>query len=163
MKAMEWPRRRPIMWFNNVFLKTLRDYRIAILGWGIGMGLVTYEVEATVSSVMGTPQARATLVALAGTFAWNADPIAVDTVGGYTTWKVGIFFLLVAVWPLLAYIRLLRGEEERGSMDMLLSLPQRRAQVALQKLAAAWTALLLIGLLIGLITYAGGVSFHAEF
>ena len=28
------------MWFKSVFLKSLRDYRVAILGWGIGMGLV---------------------------------------------------------------------------------------------------------------------------
>ena len=28
------------VWLRSVFLKTLRDYRVAILGWGIGMGLV---------------------------------------------------------------------------------------------------------------------------
>ena len=28
------------MSLSSVFLKTLRDYRIPILGWGIGMGLV---------------------------------------------------------------------------------------------------------------------------
>ncbi len=61
------------MWFTNVFLRTLRDFRIAILGWGLGMGLVMFEVEATVSSLISTPAARATLVSLAGSFAWNAD------------------------------------------------------------------------------------------
>jgi len=28
------------MWFRSVYLKTLRDFRIAILGWGAGMGLL---------------------------------------------------------------------------------------------------------------------------
>ena len=151
------------MWFTSIFLKTLRDFRIAILGWGVGMGLVMFEVQATVGSLVSTPAARATLVSLAGSFAWNADPVAVDTVGGYATWKVGIFILLVAIWPLMACSRLLRGEEERGSLDVLLSLPRGRLRVALEKLAAVWTALLLMGLLIALITFAGGKSFNADY
>lgn len=48
-------------------------------------------------------------------------------------------------------------------MDALLSLPQARATVALQKLAAMWTALLAMALLIGLLTYAGGASVKADF
>ncbi len=151
------------MWFKSIYLKTLRDFRIAILGWGVGMGLATFEVQATVGSLVSTPAARATLVSLASSFAWNADPVAVDTVGGYATWKVGIFFLLVAIWPLMACSRLLRGEEERGSLDVLLSLPRGRLRVALEKLAAVWTALLLMGLLIALITFAGGKSFNADY
>lgn len=151
------------MWFTSIYLKTLRDFRIAILGWSLGMGLVMFEVEATVGSLISTPTARQTLASLASSFAWNADPIAVTTVGGYTTWKVGIFILLIAIWPLLACSRILRGEEERGSLDALLSLPRGRVRVALEKLAAIWTALLLMGLLIGLITFAGGKSFNADY
>ncbi|HEX6478789.1 MAG TPA: ABC transporter permease subunit [Ktedonobacteraceae bacterium] len=151
------------MWFNSVFLKTLRDFRIAILGWSLGMGLVMFEVEATVGSLISTPAARATLVSLASSFAWNAAVVDVDTVGGYATWKIGIFILLIAIWPLLACSRILRGEEERGSMDVLLSLPRGRLRIALEKLAAVWTALLLMGLLIGLITFAGGKSFNADY
>src|SRR6266849_7953546 len=160
---MARPSRRRTMWFKSIYLKTLRDFRIAILGWGVGMGLATFEVQATVGSLVSTPAARATLVSLASSFAWNADPVAVDTVGGYATWKVGIFFLLVAIWPLMACSRLLRGEEERGSLDVLLSLPRGRLRVALEKLAAVWTALLLMGLLIALITFAGGKSFNADY
>src|SRR5258708_4312977 len=162
-RAMARSPRRLIMWFNNVFLRTLRDFRIAILGWSLGIGLVMFEVEATVGSLIATPVARATLVSLASSFAWNADVVAVDTVGGYATWKVGVFILLIAIWPLLACSRILRGEEERGSMDVLLSLPRGRLQIALEKLAAVWTALLLMGLLIGLITFAGGKSFNADY
>ena len=151
------------MWFRSIYLKTLRDFRIAILGWSVGMGLIMFEVQAAVSSLVSTPAARATLVGLASSFAWNADAVAVDTVGGYATWKVGISILLIAIWPLLAGSRILRGEEERGSLDVLLSLPRGRARVALEKLAAVWTALLLIGLLIGLITFASGKSFNADY
>src|SRR6266704_3261882 len=73
---------------------------------------------------------------------WIAEPIALGTPGGYVTWKYGLTLLIIAIWPLLACSRLLRGEEERGSLDALLSLPRGRVRVALEKLAAVWTALL---------------------
>src|SRR5690242_137920 len=151
------------MWFKSIYLKTLRDYRIAILGWSVGMGLVMVELAAAVGSLLSTPTAHQVLVSLASSYAWNADPVAVDTVGGYSTWKIGIFILLITVWPLLACSRMLRGEEERGSLDVLLSQPRGRIRVALEKLAAVWTALLLMGLLIGLITFAGGQKFNADY
>ena len=151
------------MWFNSIYLKTLRSFRIAILGWSVGMGLVMVELAAAVGSLISTPAARQVLVSLASSYAWNAAPVAVDTVGGYSTWKIGIFILLIAVWPLLACSRILRGEEERGSLDVLLSLPRGRTRIALEKLAAVWTALLLMGLLIGLITFAGGQKFNADY
>src|SRR2546429_871142 len=156
-------RRRPIMWLRSVFLKTLRDYRIPILGWGIGMGLVVVSPMASVATLLSTPQAREQLIGLAATFVWNADVVAVDTIGGYATFKIGIFIFLIAVWPILAASRTLRGEEERGSMDVLLSLPQRRVRVAIEKLAAMWTALLGMALLIALLTFAGGRRFGGDF
>src|SRR5712691_3437697 len=151
------------MWLRSVFLKTLRDYRVPILGWGIGMGLVVVSPMASVATFLSTPQAREQLVGLAATFAWNADVVAVDTIGGYATFKIGIFIFLIAVWPLLAASRMLRGEEDGGTLDVLLSLPHPRLRVALEKLAAMWTALLAMGLLIGLIVFAGGRQFGADF
>lgn len=152
------------MWsLRSVYLKTLRDYRIAILGWGIGMGLVVVSPMASVAALVTTPQAREQLISLAASFAWNADVVAVDTIGGYATWKIGIFIFLIAVWPLLAASRMLRGEEERGSLDVLLSVPRPRVRVALEKLAAMWTALLAMGVLIGLLAFAGGQKFGGDF
>ena len=151
------------MWLSSIFLKTLRDYRVAILGWGIGMGLVVISPMASVTALITTPQARQQLISLAATFAWNADPIAVDTIGGYATFKIGIFMFLIAIWPLLAGSRMLRGEEDRGSLDVLLSLPRPRLNVALEKLTAMWTALLVMGLLIGLLAFGGGKIFRGDF
>jgi ABC-2 type transport system permease protein len=151
------------MLFRSVFLKTLRDYRVAILGWGIGLGLLMYVVVDAISSLTATPEARASLVGLAGSFSWLAEPVKVDTPGGYATWKYGFTILVLALWPILAGARMLRGEETRGSMDVLLSLPRSRVQIALQKLAAMWTALLLMAVLIGLFTYAGGAHVNADY
>lgn len=151
------------MWFTSVYLKTLREVRIAILGWGAGMGLLMYVVLVAVPSLLETPQARASLVSLASSFTWFADPVAIDTPGGYVTWKYGLTLLIIAIWPLMACSRLLRGEEERGSLDALLSLPRGRMRVVLEKLAAVWTALLGMGLLIALLAFAGGKSVNADF
>jgi polyether ionophore transport system permease protein len=151
------------VWLSSIFLKTLRDYRVAILGWGVGMGLVVVSPMASVSALVTTPQAREQLVSLAATFVWNADVVAVDTIGGYATFKIGIFIFLIAVWPILAGSRMLRGEEDRGSLDVLLSLPRPRLRVALEKLAAMWTALLAMGVLIGLLAFGGGKKFGGDF
>ncbi len=151
------------MWFKNIYLKTIRDERIAIFGWGAGLGLMMYAVLAAVASLTSTADARQTLISLAQSYAFIAEPVRVDTPGGYATWKYGFTILIMALWPLLVGSRLLRGEEDRGSLDVLLSLPRGRTQVALQKLAAMWTALIAMGVLIGLFTYAGGVTAQANF
>ena len=151
------------MWFRSVFLKTLRDYRVAILGWGIGMGLVIVSPMASLSELVKTPEARAALVSLAASFSWNADAIKADTVGGYATFKIGIFIFLLVVWPILAGSRMLRGEEDRASLDVLLSAPRSRVRVAIEKLTAMWTALLAIAVVIGLVAFGGGQAFKAEF
>ena len=54
------------MWFKSVYLKTVREFRIAMLGWGVGIGLLVYVVLATFPSLVETPQARASLVSLSG-------------------------------------------------------------------------------------------------
>src|SRR6266567_7770743 len=162
-RAMARPPRRRAMWFKSIYLKTLREFRVAILGWGVGMGLLMYVVLAAVPSLVATPQARASLVSLGSSFSWLAEPIALGTPGGYVTWKYGLTLLIIAIWPLLACSRMLRGEEERGSLDALLSLPRGRVRVVLEKLAAVWTALLGIGLLIALLAFAGGKTASADF
>ena len=151
------------MWFRSVFLKTLRDYRIAILGWGIGMGLVIVSPMASVAALISTPAQHAALASLAAQFAWNADPIKADTVGGYATFKIGVFVFIACIWPLLAASRMLRGEEDRGSLDVLLSAPRTRLSIALQKVAAMWTALLVVAVIVGLLAFAGTAKASVDF
>ena len=69
----------------------------------------------------------------------------------------------MVVWPILAGSRMLRGEEDRASLDVLLSVPRSRVRVAVEKLAAMWTALLAMAVLIGILAYLGGLAFKADF
>jgi polyether ionophore transport system permease protein len=148
--------------FRSIYLKSLRDYRVPILGWGLGLGALMATVLVAIPTVFATTAAKAAIVSLGASYAWIAEPIKIDTAGGYATWKYGITILVVVIWPLLAATGMLRGDEERGSLDVLLSAPRGRVRVALEKLAALWTALLIFGVIVGLLTYAGGAKLNGE-
>ncbi|HEX9094842.1 MAG TPA: ABC transporter permease subunit [Candidatus Dormibacteraeota bacterium] len=150
------------MWFRSIYLKTVRGFRVPIFGWGVGLGVLMAAVLAAVPTILNTASARAAVVALGSSFAFIADPIKIDTPGGYATWKYGLTILVVCIWPILASTSMLRGEEERGSMDVLLSLPRGRARTAVEKIAAMWTALAAMGLVVGLLTYASGLAVKGE-
>jgi ABC-2 type transport system permease protein len=139
-------------------LRTLWSFRVAILGWGVGMGVLMYVVVTVFDSAIGSfPESTKKEFLLAfQSVGWLWDyPKAVVSTGGYATAKYSIFLALVSIWGLLAGSRILRGQEETGQLDMLLSLPRSRARVVAEKLGALFVALLLIGLIIGLFTYAG--------
>jgi ABC-2 type transport system permease protein len=142
---------------RNVFTKSLRDYRWAILGWGLGMGLLIYVVYSAYSKLIGTSALSGpALTQLADQFRFFAEPIALGTPGGYVTYKYGeLLPVLVGIWTILAAARMVRGEEERGAMDLLLGSPYSRARLLLEKIGALAIATLLIGLLIALFTIGG--------
>ncbi len=150
------------MWFRSIYLKTVRGFRVPIFGWGVGLGVLMAGVLAAVPSLLNTASAKAAVVALGSSFAFIAEPIKIDTPGGYATWKYGLTILVVCIWPILASTGMLRGEEERGSMDVLLSLPRGRARIAVEKVAAMWTALAAMGVIVGFLTYASGLAVKGD-
>src|SRR5437899_2636529 len=124
--------------------------------------LLKTAVFAVVPALPATPAARASIVPLGPSFAWFADPIKIDTPGGYATWKYGLTVLVVALWPILAQSAMLRGEEERGTMDVLLSLPRGRFRVVIEKVAAMWSGLVLMAVLVGLLAFAGAKKSNVD-
>lgn len=151
------------MWFSNIFLKTLRDYRIAILAWGLGFGAMVLATMTSFAELAKTQDMRESLLSMAPSLNWFSEAVEMDTPAGYVFWKLGPTLLAPCVWALLAGSRMLRGEEERGALDVLLSLPRTRLRVVLEKLAALGAALLAIGLLIGLVTLSGERNANAGF
>jgi ABC-2 type transport system permease protein len=146
--------------FRAIWIKTLRDYRWPTLAWGLGLGfmimltLVTYSTQITA----GAAQEEAAKLALQ--FNFFGEPIATNTATGYTTWKVLDLSVpaMLCIWTVLAGARMLRGEEDKGSMDVLLSTPQSRTSVILQKLLAFGIALAIVGILMALLAVLGEVS-----
>jgi ABC-2 type transport system permease protein len=140
------------MMFRSIWSKTLRDYRVAILAWGFALGLF-----ATIDFAESTSTTIATFGSLVPLFHFLGDPYQIQTPEGFITWRIMELFVPLAMcfWPILAGARLVRGEEERGSMDVLLATPQSRAVLLLSKLSALLIALILIGLLLALGLIAG--------
>jgi ABC-2 type transport system permease protein len=107
--------------------------------WGIVFGIVV------VTSVTGFTTAyptaadratiRATLSSNAGAQALLGPTRQIDTVGGFTAWRAGgVVILIGAVWALLVSTKLLRGEEDAGRWEILLSGRTTRRRAALQAL-----------------------------
>jgi len=149
------------MTFRTVWSKTLYEYRIAILGWGIGLGLLMCAEFASASTL--DPTTLSTVGQLAHMIRLFGDPLAFTTAAGYVTFRdFGIFLpILLSIWTVLAGARLLHGEEERSSLEVLLSTPRSRLRVLLEKIAALITALVLMALLITTGGVVGEVSAHS--
>lgn len=145
------------VWFHSVFLKTLRDCRLPIFGWGLGIGTLVPVTFAGVSIVLASAAGREDILALTRNpvIRLFAEPVSVETAGGYATWRLSMLLPMLAVWALLAVSRVTRGEEELGALDVLLSVSGSRSRVVVEKLAAIAAALILIGVLIGGLALAG--------
>jgi ABC-2 type transport system permease protein len=138
--------------FRSIWSKSLRDYRVAILGWGIGLGLLM-----AVGFATATPIVIAGFASLAQLLRFLGDAYAMQTPEGYITFRYlgTVVPLMLSFWLILAGARLVRGEEERGTMDVLLATPQPRARLLLEKVAALFIASLLIAVLFALGAVAG--------
>ncbi|GAC1561770.1 MAG: hypothetical protein NVS2B2_24960 [Ktedonobacteraceae bacterium] len=130
--------------FRTIWSKSLRDYRVAILSWGIGLGLLM-----TVGLATATPVVLAGVASLAPLLHFLGEAYAIQTPEGYVTFRyLGIVLpLLLSIWSIIVGAGLVRREEERGTIDVLLATPQPRSRLLLEKIGALVTALLLIALL----------------
>lgn len=110
------------------------------LSWGVVFGVVI------ASSALGYATAYKTLTArkaFAAAFSTNngldaitGPAVALQTVAGYTVWKSLAFLsILASIWGLLTGSRLLRGEEESGRLELLLTGLTTRRGAASQTLA----------------------------
>jgi len=148
--------------FRTIWSKTLRDYRVAILGWGIGLGLLM-----TAGFATATPAVLAAFISLAPLLRFLGDPYALQTPEGYITFRYmgAVVPLMLSFWPILAGARLVRGEEERSAMDVLLATPQPPMRLLLEKIGALLIALILIAVLFALGAVAGeaGLGGHVDF
>ena len=111
--------------FRSIWSKTLRDYRVAILAWGLGLALF-----GAVDFAESTPTTLATVGSLAPLFRFLGDPYQIQTPEGFITWRIMELFVPLAIcfWPILAGAHLVRGEEEGGSMEVLLATPRSRTR-----------------------------------
>jgi ABC-2 type transport system permease protein len=148
------PLHRRIYGFGSIYGKTIRDSRLSfIIAAGLlgGMALV---MGVAVSSIFPTPEARHELDDLFGgipssmlrLFA-NTDLMGdkVGTLGGYITFKYGLIFALgTALWSIFALSGTLAGEARRGSLDFVAVSPFGKRRIAVEKVAAHLTLLVIV-------------------
>lgn len=138
--------------FRSILSKSLRDYRVPMLAWGFGLLVFMAAVVAT-----ATPAVVTAFISFARIVSFLGDSYAMNTPEGYITFRYmeTTLPLLLSIWPILAGARLVRGEEERGTMDVLLATSQSRTRLLLEKVGALLLALLVIAVLFAVGIVAG--------
>jgi ABC-2 type transport system permease protein len=82
-----------------------------------------------------------------------------QTVAGFTVFKVSMTLMIIgAVWGLLTSTRLLRGEEDNGRWELLLSGATTRSRAAFQALAGLGLGAAIIWAITAAITAVAGLS-----
>ena len=142
--------------FRNIFLKTLRDYRRAILIWGGGIALLMASIPPSYDGLFVGPTRNFQIQEfekLTNSFAFLLGKIYdMDTLGGFVTYRYPLVFAaILAIFGLITGSGLSRGDEERGLLDLLASTPHSRASILLQK----WAGLVVILGAIGVLIWSG--------
>jgi ABC-2 type transport system permease protein len=151
---------------RNIFLKTVRDYRRQILIWGGGFFLLM--LYGLVYNTVFGPDVpnRAKVIedyrkTVESFTVITGKVYDIGTFGGFVNTKIGgTMGILMGIWALMAGSGLIRTEEERGSMDVLLTTPHSRTAVLLQKWAAMVVTMFVISLCgwLGLTISAAGTK-----
>jgi ABC-2 type transport system permease protein len=143
---------------RNIFLKTLRDQAVAVLGWGLGIGSLAIFTQLFYPSLSVNHQLENFMEGLPqGFMAFLGNVQAVGTEEGYMTYTLLVYLpLVLCIYSIAAAIGMVTAEVEKGTMEFLLSHPLLRWRILLEKYAALSVALLAVGAQIGLCMLIGG-------
>jgi ABC-2 type transport system permease protein len=154
---------------RNAFLKTLRDARRALAWWSLGLvGMATLMI-AVYPTVRDNPELNKMVKdypdALKAFIAFGGD---LDYVSGAGYLGSELFSFMVPLLFIVAAVgagaRAIAGEEERGTLDLLLANPISRRRLVIDKLAAlaVETALLAFVLWLALLIGVEAVGMHVS-
>ena len=114
--------------------RTLRDGRVRTASFALLFALVAYANAAGFRAAYPSVKDR---IGFAHSFGDNAmlrlfygAPHDLLSVGGYSAWRIGGFFsILAGAWGLLSAVAAFRGEEEAGRSELLLAGPTLRGRL----------------------------------
>ena len=152
---------------HNVFFKSLRDERWAMVWWASGLGVLAALVIAIFPSIQGNDD----LNSLVESYPENLKALFGITELTDITSAVG--FLNVELFafmaPLLFVIHgivlgsgAIAGEEGRGTLEILLTEPITRGKLVLQKFAAMITAAVVLALVLWIVLVIGALSVNMD-
>jgi ABC-2 type transport system permease protein len=149
---------------RNVFLKSLRDQRWALVGWGTGVVLLVLIESSVWPTVRDMPDFSEFVQAYPEAMQELFDLESMATASGFMNAE-----LFTLVLPLLFIIfgisrgaRLIAGEEEGGTLEVLLVTRVSTTSLVLQKAAALATALLALGAMVFLTFVLTGSAFDLD-
>ncbi|CUW10011.1 ABC transporter permease subunit [Leuconostoc gasicomitatum] len=130
---------------SNVFLKTLYEKRIAIIGWAIGILLAIIGVGVmfpSIKEIFGSQMAQIPKE-FQGWFGENGNMMS-SFKGYVATELVGNVGIMLVIQAIIFGSSLLAGDEENNVLQPLLTLPISRRSIYAQK----WAALEVINLIL---------------
>ncbi len=129
----------------NLFLHEISSRRNAIIGWGIGL---------TLFCLMYTtiyPEMEGQLDALGDLSVYQAMGVEIATFEGYlSSTVIGLIPVLLGVYAVMTSTATLAGEEDDGTLEMLLTTRLPRWQIVTAKAGGVLVALAIIMVLAGL-------------
>lgn len=154
---------------RNAFVKTLRDARRAIGWWSLGLIAMTALMIAVYPSVRDNPDLNTMVEDYPDAFKaflGLGENIDYTSATGYLNSELFAFMvpLLLLIAAIGAGARATAGEEERGTLDLLLANPISRRRLVLEKLGALaaeialLASVLLLALVVGVETIGMSVS-----
>ena len=119
---------RPELAVARLAGREIRNGLIALLG--VTVVMLAAVIQSFSTTDLATSSGLGALLENPAVRALYGMPFDVTNAGGFTVWRVGTFLCVFAgLWGVMATTRVLRGEEEAGRWDLLLTSPVTRAGV----------------------------------
>lgn len=138
--------------FNLIF-KTFRDKRFFILGWVLGLALLSYTITIlypTFNSTMLDEMAESIPAAMQGFIGELANLKQLDGYIGSQVFEINLP-IFIFVFAVLIAVGLTVTEEDKGQLRTLIALPISRRKILLAK----WASIASLSLLVSLATIVG--------
>ncbi|MEE8465550.1 MAG: ABC transporter permease subunit [Dehalococcoidia bacterium] len=151
---------------RNVFLKTLRDQRISLCWWIAGIAALAILTMAFYPSIADAPEFDDLLENMPEAFAraFLGDVTDLTSPEGYLNSQLYVFMIpmLFLVFTVGRGSGAIAGEEERGTLELLLSYPLRRWRLVADKFLAMAVVTMAIGVATWLSLLVGAVMVDME-
>lgn len=148
---------------HNVFFKSLRDDRWAMVWWAAGLGLLAALVMAIFPSIRGSEDLNSLVESypdnLKALFGITEMTDITSAVGFLNAELFGFMApLLFVIHGVVLGSGAIAGEEGRGTLEILLTEPITRGKLVAQKFAAMITASVFLALVLWIVMVVGALA-----
>lgn len=148
------------LFLRSVYLKSLRDQRHGLVGWSIGVSLLVLVEALLWPSIRDVPDIEKLFAAYPDYLQKMFDISAMTTGTGFLNAELFTLLLpaLFLVHGIARGARLVAGEEEHGTLDVLLVMPVSGVRVVLEKTAALLTDLAVLAAVLWVVTVLASLT-----